>query len=78
MEQIAGNDAANFTKALEKAVIYKAATPNFIGIKINPAKYSGLSTYIPSQKADSTLLNYYTKLRWNQDTGYIQIEEKQE
>ena len=78
VQQLAGDDADAFNKALESAVIYKAATPEFISVKIDPAKFSGLSTYIPSSKADAELLEYYPKLRWNQDTGYIQIEEKQE
>ncbi|MBO5919425.1 MAG: hypothetical protein J6Q34_02915 [Bacteroidales bacterium] len=78
VQQLAGDDADAFNKALESAVIYKAATPEFISVKIDPAKFSGLSTYIPSSKADAELLEYYTKLRWNRDTGYIQTEEKQE
>ena len=75
MEQLAGDDAAEFTKAMQKAVVYKAATPEFLGVTIDKNKFSGLSTYIPSQNADSTLLAYYKKLRWNEDTGYIQLEE---
>lgn len=75
MEQLAGEDAAKFTEALQKAVIYKAATPDFLGVKIDKEKFSGLSTYIPSQNADSTLLSYYKKLRWNEDTGYINTQE---
>ena len=78
MQQLAGDDAAAFNKALESAVIYKATTPEFISVKIDPAKFSGLSTYIPSPKADAELVQYYLKFRWNQDTGYIQTEEKQQ
>ena len=78
MQQLAGDDAADFNKALESAVIYKATTTEFISVKIDPAKFSGLSTYIPSPKADAELIQYYLKLRWNQDTGYIQTEEKQQ
>ncbi len=74
MQQLAGEDAKEFTNALNKAVIYKAATPEFLGIKINSEKYSGLSTYIPSPRADAELLTYYKKLRWNQETGYITAE----
>ena len=76
VKQIAGEDAASFTQALEAAVIYKAATPNFLGITISQEKFSGLSTYIPSPSADPELLQYYPKLRWNQDTGYIQTEKQ--
>ena len=78
MEQLAGENAAPLKSALESAVLYKASTPNFLELPIRPNKFSGLSTYIPSPTADPELLEYYTKLRWNQDTGYIQIEEKQQ
>ena len=74
MQQLAGEDAKEFTNALEKAVIYKAATPDFLGMHINSEKYSGVSTYIPSPRADAELLTYYKKLKWNQDTGYISAE----
>lgn len=75
MEQLAGENAAPLKSALENAVLYKASTPNFLELPIRPHKFSGLSTYIPSPKADPELLEYYTKLRWNRDTGYIQTEE---
>lgn len=74
MQQLAGEDAKEFTNALEKAVIYKAATPDFLGMHINSEKYSGVSTYIPSPRADAELLDYYKKLLWNQETGYISAE----
>ena len=74
MQQLAGEDAKEFTNALNKAVIYKAATPEFLGIRIYNERYSGLSTYIPSPRADAELLTYYKKLLWNQDTGYISAE----
>ena len=75
MEQLAADDAPEFKEALEEAVIYKAATPSFLGIQINKNKFSGLSTYIPSPKADAVLLEYYQKLRWNKDTEYIKMSE---
>ena len=58
----------NFKSALEKAVIYKAATPYFIDIPIED--YSGLSTYIPYFN-ESYLDNYYKTLRWNIDCGMV-------
>ncbi len=51
-----------FSEAMDKAVIYKAATPYFIDIPIY--KYSGLSTYIPNP-ADEQLDNFYKELEWN-------------
>lgn len=74
MEQLAADDAEPLKSALESAVLYKAATPDFLGVVIRPQRFSGLSTYIPSPTADPKLLEYYTKLRWNQDTGYIQTD----
>lgn len=74
MQQLAGDDAKEFTNALNKAVAYKASTPAFLETTINSAKFSGLSTYIPSPRADAELLAYYKKLLWNQDTGYISVE----
>ena len=72
IRQIAGEeDAAVAIEALEKAVIYKAATPRFLDITINPAKYSGLSTYIPLAPSDPELDAFYTKFEWNKDTGMI-------
>lgn len=74
MQQLAGEDAKEFTNALNQAVVYKATTPAFLETSINSAKFSGLSTYIPSPRADAELLAYYRKLLWNKDTGYISAE----
>lgn len=68
-----GNDA-DFRNALDKAVIYKNATPYFIEIPVDKNKYSGLSTYIPSPTADPELLNYYANFKWSKDTGYLVSE----
>ena len=76
MQQLAGSDAAALDKALEKAVVYKAATPEFLTLKIDQNKFSGISTYIPSPRADAELLEYYLNLRWNKDTGYIQTGQQ--
>lgn len=70
-----GNDA-DFRNALEKAVIYKAATPYFFEIAIDKNKYSGLSTYIPSPTADPELLKYYANFKWSKDAGYLASEEE--
>lgn len=59
---------ANFKSALEKAVMYKAATPYFIDIPIED--YSGLSSYIPYFN-ESDLDNYYKTLQWNIDCGMV-------
>ena len=57
--------------ALEKTVIYKAATPWFLDFTIDPQRYSGLSTYIPLAPSDPELDAFYAKFDWNRDTGMI-------
>lgn len=72
MIQLAGEqEATPVMEALDKAVIYKAATPEFLGIKINPKKYSGLSTYIPLYPSDPELDAYYKELQWNKDVQML-------
>lgn len=61
-------EAAAFRAALDKAVIFKDATPTFLGYAIT--KHSGLSTYIP--RPDKVSLNdYYRTLGWNKATGLL-------
>lgn len=73
--QLAGEDAAPLLKALDNAVVYKAATPKFLlssgGFTIDPQRYSGLSIYIPNNTPDPVLTEFYKKLKWNNDTEYI-------
>ncbi len=70
ISQLAPTDeAAVFAQALEKAVIYKAATKVFIDIPIN--SYSGLSTYIPYFN-ETELNNYYKTLEWNKVCGMVE------
>ncbi|MBR4805376.1 MAG: hypothetical protein IK042_02615, partial [Bacteroidales bacterium] len=59
----AGETAA-FTAALEKAVTAKYTTGQIIDLVIDPAKFSGLGTYIP-KPANTTLDTYYLKYDWN-------------
>ncbi len=69
---IAGEeDAAPVFDALEKAVVYKAATPRFIDYIIDPDKFSGLSTYIPVSPSNPELDAFYAKFDWNRDVGMI-------
>lgn len=77
MKALSGGNDTEFAKALENAVVYKAATPNFLEVTINPNKYSGLSTYIPSAtSSDPELLKYYANFKWSRDTGYLAPEEQ--
>ena len=65
-----GTDAqiSTFNRALDQAVIFKDATPAFLGLKID--HYSGLSVYIP-RSGYTVLNNYYKTLKWNQATGLV-------
>lgn len=56
---------AAFQKQLNKAVIYKAATPKFFGATIPADKYSGLTTYIPLRQW-SNMNPIYFELEWPQ------------
>lgn len=60
-----------FKKAVSEAVIYKATTPKFLSITIDPNKFSGLSTYIPVPK-NSVLDAFYKTLEWNKATGLVE------
>ncbi len=72
VNQLAGEqEATPVIQALHNAVIYKAATPNFLGIQIDPQRYSGLSTYIPLAPSDPELDAYYKGLQWNEDVKML-------
>lgn len=62
---------ALFERSLNNAVVYKAATPAFMSIKIDIDRYSGLSTYLPDER-NVRLNAYYRNLKWNQATGLLQ------
>ncbi len=54
------------TNIYNKAVVYKVATPAiFNRVLIDPAKYSGLSTYVPGT-SPGVNDNYYAQLAWHQ------------
>ena len=55
-------------QALDACVIYKGATPKFLGININ--EHSGLSMMLPSY-AGEYLTSKYHLLRWNQKTHLV-------
>lgn len=62
------NQYRTFTSALQKAVIFKDTTEEFIGLPIT--HYSGLSIYIPRPEY-TVLNNYYKTLAWNKATGLV-------
>lgn len=63
----------DFRDALDKTVIYKRATADFVlgGIVQFPIKtFSGLSTYVPNPE-NPVLDEYYRTLAWNQDVRMV-------
>lgn len=60
-----------FDNQLQKVVLYKAHTDEFMGdFFINT--YCGLSSYIPLKSRDD-LNNYYQRLKWYIDSGYNRL-----
>ena len=58
-----------FREALDKCIVYKASTPEFMGsFDINT--YSGLSMYLPCN-GSRELDKYYKTLQWNMSTGLV-------
>ena len=70
VQQVAtAEEYAAFESAMAEAVIYKAATPEFLSIPI--VKYSGLSSYLPRPEYGN-LNAFYAGLAWNQATGLVE------
>lgn len=59
-----------FASALGKAVIFKDTTPKFIGLTIDPDRYSGLSSYIP-KSGNGKINTFYKTLAWNKATNLV-------
>ena len=57
-------------EALDLCIIYKAATPGFMG-SFTIDTYSGLSMYLPSQ-GSIELEKYYRTIQWNKDTALVE------
>ena len=74
VEQVADADEfAAFQTALDNAVVYKAATPEFLKYSggFDVTKYSGLSSYLP--RPEYVNLNaFYFELAWNQATHLVE------
>ena len=70
VEQVAtAEEFAAFQAALDNAIVYKAATPDFLGVAIT--KYSGLSSYLPRPEYNH-LNAFYFELAWNQATHLVE------
>jgi len=62
-------ELAALRRALDGCILYKAATPSFMGsFKIEV--FSGLSMFLPSN-GGTYLKNYYRGLEWNRLTGLV-------
>ena len=66
---ITAEEEAALQSALDACMLYKAATPSFLGFSID--HYSGLSMYLPSM-GSNYLDNYYRNhIAWNKATGLV-------
>ena len=67
------DEASTFKTALNETVLYKAATPYFMGRdKLIINNHSGLSMYLPFATGRVYLNNFYKNLEWNKATGLLQ------
>ena len=67
----AGEDEmAALDEALDGCIVYKAATPDFMG-SFSIDTYSGLSMYLPCD-GGTELDKYYRTLKWNIATGLVE------
>jgi hypothetical protein len=60
--------------ALEQCVVYKAATPEFMG-SFSIETFSGFSMFFPYTKqgnVEFALQQYYKTLKWNIATGLVE------
>lgn len=58
-----------FQTALDRVVIFKDATPQFLGHTVK--KHSGLSVYLPESR-DANVDQYYRTTAWNMATGLVE------
>ncbi len=63
--------AAEFTEALNSAVIYKATTGRLINLTIDQSKFSGVSTFIPYHPVDTELEEFYKNYKWEQEVQML-------
>lgn len=67
---ITESEEASLQSALDQCIVYKAATPSFLGIAIK--SYSGLSMYLPSMGSTYLDTFYRSHVAWNQATSLVQ------
>lgn len=66
---ITAEEQAELTAALDKCIIYKAATPYFLSIPID--HFSGLSMFLPSNGSDFLKTWYRENISWNDATALV-------
>ena len=66
---ISAEEKMELSEALEGCIIYKNATPSFMG-EFAIDTFSGFSMYLPSN-GHVELNKYYKTLKWNQATGLV-------
>lgn len=70
VENIASEEEfSEFNAALDRVVIFKDATPRFLGYTVK--KHSGLSVYLPESR-DAKVDQYYKTTAWNMATGLVE------
>ncbi len=63
------SEKAALTEALDGCILYKGATPSFMG-EFTIDTFSGFSMYLPSN-GHNELSKYYKTLKWNKATGLV-------
>ena len=66
---ISNDELKSLHNALEKCIIYKAYTPEFMS-EFDIHTFSGFSMYLPCN-GSKVLDRFYRTLKWNQDTGLV-------
>lgn len=66
---ITADENARLAEALDKCILYKGATPSFLG-EFAIDTFSGFSMYLPSN-GHNELSKYYRTLKWNKATGLV-------
>lgn len=64
------DDFVVFSDIFDSVVLYFKATPEFIGVKMDPEKTSGLSTYL-QENGTQYLDGFYRSLAWNKAVEMI-------
>lgn len=66
---ISDEDLNKLHNALDGCILYKGATPSFMG-EFQIKTFCGFSMYLP-KNGNAELSKYYRTLKWNQDTGLV-------